>query len=165
MYAKAAGFELHEGYTRYGMSRISCAFCIMSSEADLVASASCPDNESIFRTMVRLEITSTFAFQGAKWLADRAPQLLNVKQRTDVERAKARAALRIAAEARIPDHLLYEKGWPKVMPTREEAALLGDIRKEVASAVEISVRYTDADSIRDRFAELMAANAARNEAM
>ncbi|WP_241019526.1 phosphoadenosine phosphosulfate reductase family protein [Burkholderia sp. Ac-20345] len=30
---------LHEAYTLYGTSRISCAYCIMSSEADLLAAS------------------------------------------------------------------------------------------------------------------------------
>lgn len=159
-YLAAQEIDLHEGYARYGMSRISCAFCIMSNSADLVASASCPDNAPIFRVMTRLEITSTFAFQGAKWLGDVAPQLLNVSQRAELARAKERAARRETAEARIPDHLLYENGWPNVMPTRAEAEMLAEVRREVASAVGISIQCTDADAILARYAELMAAKEA-----
>lgn len=160
-YLRAEEFDLHEGYTKYGMSRISCAFCIMSSNADLVASASCPDNESIYRVMVKLEIASTFAFQGDSWLGDIAPQLQNVSQRSDLVRAKHRAERRVTAEERIPDHLLYEEGWPNVMPTRDEAVMLAEVRREVADAVGISIRCTDSDSITARYAELMALKAAK----
>lgn len=45
---------LHEAYTTYGSTRVSCAFCIMGSAGDLKASASCPDNAVIYRRMVRL---------------------------------------------------------------------------------------------------------------
>lgn len=59
------GLEPHEAYTKYGMSRVSCVFCIMSSKADLVASTTCPDNHEVYRAMVGLECDSTFAFQSA----------------------------------------------------------------------------------------------------
>ena len=38
---ESAGLRLHEAYTRYGTSRVSCVFCIMSSWADLLAAAGC----------------------------------------------------------------------------------------------------------------------------
>lgn len=158
----AREFEPHEAYTKYGMSRVSCAFCIMSNEADLVASASCPDNHDVYREMVDLEIASTFAFQGAKWLGDVSPAVLAEGQALHLAWAKAAAIVRQEAEARIPDHLLYEKGWPKVMPTPEEASMLAEVRIAVARALKIEVRYTDGPSITARYAELMAENARRN---
>jgi len=36
-----SGLQLHEAYTRYGASCVSCAYCIMSAEADLRAAAGC----------------------------------------------------------------------------------------------------------------------------
>jgi hypothetical protein len=42
----------------------------MSSKQDLTASATCEDNHAIYREMVGLEATSTFAFQDSNWLAD-----------------------------------------------------------------------------------------------
>src|SRR5204863_8539336 len=44
-------FPLHEAYTKYGMSRVSCAYCILSSLADLRASATNPENHDIYREM------------------------------------------------------------------------------------------------------------------
>jgi len=163
-YLEHRGVALAEAYTRYGMTRFSCVFCIMSALADLIASATCPDNHEIYREMAGLEVASTFAFQGATWLADIAPQLLDLEVLDAIAGAKARAQLREAAEARIPDHLLYEEGWPRVMPTLAEATMLAEVRVAVALAVGIEVRYTEPHAILERFAELMAANAARSAA-
>jgi 3'-phosphoadenosine 5'-phosphosulfate sulfotransferase (PAPS reductase)/FAD synthetase len=160
----ARGFDLHEGYTRYGMSRISCAFCIMATIADLTASASCPDNVAIYREMVDLEIVSTFAFQGSRWLGDVAPHLLTDDQRAGLAAAKLAAAAREAAESRIPEHLLYVKGWPTVMPTAEEAELLAEVRRDVAAALGLVVGYTTGAEVLARYAELMALKAAKGAA-
>lgn len=62
----ARGFPLHEAYTKYGASRVSCAFCIMSAQADLKAAAGCADNADLYREMCQLELDSTFAFQSDK---------------------------------------------------------------------------------------------------
>ncbi|MDR5776369.1 MULTISPECIES: hypothetical protein [unclassified Caballeronia] len=43
----AAGLALHEACTVYGASRVSCAYCIMSSLDDLRAAASCADNHDV----------------------------------------------------------------------------------------------------------------------
>lgn len=161
---EARGFTLHEAYTKYGMGRVSCAFCIMGSAADLVASATCPDNVAIFREMVDLEIESTFAFQGGKWLGDVAPDLLSAAQVAGLVRAKAAAAARSAAEAAIPTHLLYTKGWPTVMPTAAEAEMIACTRIAVSAEIGFVVNYTTAETVTARFAELMAENAARGEA-
>jgi 3'-phosphoadenosine 5'-phosphosulfate sulfotransferase (PAPS reductase)/FAD synthetase len=153
------GFALHEAYTRYGMSRVSCAYCIMSNTADLKASTTCPDNADLYREMVDLEIASTFAFQGAKWLGDVAPHLLNEQQREALRLAKRRAEIREAIEARVPTHLLYTKGWPHVLPTQAEAVMLAEVRREVAGALGITVGYTTPEAILLRYEYLMAENA------
>lgn len=157
----ARGFELHEAYTKYGMTRVSCAFCIMGNAADLAASATCPDNVAVYREMVDLEIASTFAFQGAKWLGDVAPHRLSSTQREAIETAKLRGREREELEARIPNHLLYTKGWPEVMPTREEAEMLAQVRREVAALLSIDVKCTTAESVLARYRELMDAKEAR----
>lgn len=164
-YCAARGFDLHEGYTRYGMSRISCRYCIMAQKSDLVASTTCVDNVPVFHTMVALEIESTFAFQGSSWLADIAPHLLDAGTAYALQRAKWRGQRREQIEARIPEHLLYTEGWPTVMPTQAEAELLAEVRREIAELLGIvDVKYTDAASILTRYAELMAANAAKTKA-
>ncbi len=160
----ARSFALHEGYTRFGMSRISCAFCIMADLADLMSSAACNDNVAIYREMVDLEIVSTFAFQGGRWLGDVAPHLLTDAQREGLASAKTIAAVREAIEEAIPEHLLFERGWPKVMPTREEAELLCDVRRRLATVVGLEVDFVDADQLLARYAALMAENALREAA-
>ncbi|MFP3637473.1 phosphoadenosine phosphosulfate reductase family protein [Paraburkholderia sp. SIMBA_054] len=158
-----AGLELHEAYTRYGASRVSCAFCIMSSEADLIASALCEDNHEPYVRMVELEAKSTFAFQGARWLADVAPHLLSRALREQVEHAKAVAVQRQAIEAEIPLHLLYEKGWPIVLPSREEAALLASVRQRISTLLGFDAEHLDAQSVHARYAALIAIKDAKGK--
>ncbi|WP_284078260.1 phosphoadenosine phosphosulfate reductase family protein [Herbaspirillum aquaticum] len=148
------GLQLHEAYTQYGMTRVSCSFCIMSSEADLIASATCSDNHEPYRRLVALEAKSSFAFQN-RWLADIAPHLLSESMRKDVERAKEIAVLRKMAEENIPKHLLYTAGWPDVVPSKEEADVIASVRKTVSGLLNLNAKYLDAASVRDRYAELM----------
>lgn len=163
-YLAHRGFELHEAYTRYGLSRVSCAFCIMQGAEDQRAATTCPDNLAIYREMVTLEAVSTFAFQGDHWLGDVAPDLLDEDLRARLRLAKERAAARQVAEARIPKHLLYTKGWPSGMPTPEEAELLAAVRRTVADLLGLSIRYVDASSVLGRYAELIAAREAKESA-
>lgn len=66
------------------------------------------------------------------------------------------AKVREAAESRIPDHLLYTKGWPTCLPSRAEAELLCDVRLRVAAAVGLEgVHYLDPDRLIGRYEELM----------
>ncbi len=154
---------LHEAYTRYGTTRVSCAFCILSSLHDLIQSASCPDHHDIYRELVELETVSTFSFQEGRWLSDIAPHLLSEDALRRLREAKRRATLREKAEAHIPKHLLYTKGWPRMMPTPSEARLLSDVRKSVAEMMELSIHYTEPEAIEHRYAELMAINALRGK--
>lgn len=160
----AETFPLHEGYTRYGMTRISCVKCIMASEADLRSSSKCTENHPVTLEMIELEADSTFGFQGTRWLGDLDQAICSDDLRARVQDAKARAAQRQAIEARIPTHLLYTKGWPTVMPTRAEAELLAEARREIAELLDIVIRYVDADAILGRYAELMATNEAKKAA-
>lgn len=155
-YHEVQRFPLHEAYTVYGVSRVSCVCCVLEKYADLVAALMCPENHDIYRDeLVPLEILSTFSFQPGQWLADIAPHLLSEQTREALRGAKRRAKLREEAEARIPRHLLYHKGWPSVIPTWDEARLLADVRHAVASAVGITLRYTEPAAIIERHAELM----------
>lgn len=149
-------FPLHEAYRTYGSSRVSCAFCILGSQADLSASTTCAANADIYREMVDLEITSSFSFQEG-WLGDVAPHLLDDRARAGLEHAKYVARIREAAESRIPAHLLYTKGWPTVMPSAEEAELLCEVRQVVAATVGLEIDYTTPERLLGRYAELMAA--------
>jgi 3'-phosphoadenosine 5'-phosphosulfate sulfotransferase (PAPS reductase)/FAD synthetase len=155
-----AGLQLHEAYTRYGLSRVSCSFCIMSSEADLRAAARAEENHEAYRLLVELEAVSGFGCQGNRWLADVAPHLLSPELCGRIVRTKEVARLRREAEDAIHAHLLYEKGWPKAVPNRADAELLASVRRRVSELMGIKVDYVDADSIINRYEELMLAKAA-----
>ena len=150
------GLPIHEAYTRYGSTRVSCAFCIMARQSDLRAAADCVDNVALYREMVRLESTSTFGFQSGGWLGDVAPHLLSPAERKALYEAKERAERRIQLEKQIPRHMLYKKGWPTQMPTFAEAALLARIRREVGELIGIRVDFTTPETIQQRYSELLA---------
>lgn len=154
-----AGLELHEAYTKYMASRVSCVVCIMSTAADLKAATTCEDNIPVYRVLVELEATSGFGFQGSRWLADVAPHLLSADLLERVARAKEGAKRRVALEAKLPKHLHFKKGWPEVMPTPAEAELIAEVRRGVADAVGLEVGYTTAEAVLARYAELMAKKA------
>lgn len=153
-YLERKGFVLHEAYRVFGSSRVSCAFCIMSSAGDLRASISCPDNLDLYVRMVRLELRSSFAFQ-SKWLCDLAPDLLPDDLRAQIGPSKARAERRKALEALIPRGLEYEKGWPTRMPTPEEAQILASIRGEIGTLYAMTPSYLTPGDVLDRYAALM----------
>lgn len=153
-YHQLRQFPLHEGYAM-GMSRISCAFCILGNAGDLAVSAACLDNQDLYRELVDIEIYSSFSFQSNHWLGDIAPWLLTEKQLHGIAEAKRRAAIRKEAEARIPRHLWYVKGRPIVMPTQAEARLLSEVRSIVADTLEINISYREPETILMRYAELM----------
>lgn len=154
----AHGFEWHEAYRVYNSSRVSCCYCIMSTMADLMASASCPDNQEVYRELVDLEIESTFGFQGQRWLGEVAPHLLSEEQREGVFQAKQRAAQREKIEALIPRDLLYVKGWPTRVPTWDEADLLAYVRTQVSEVVGIEdMECLTAATVVERYEQLMEA--------
>lgn len=160
----SSGLALHEGYSKYGMSRISCVYCIMSSEADLMASAGCVDNHEVYIELVELEAESTFAFQGSRWLADVAPHLLPQDLRTAIVEAKEKALLRQRAEARIPKHLLYSKGWPTAPVTSTEADLIAGVRREVADLLNLKVGYLTGEEVALRYDHLLLTKAQKDAA-
>ena len=160
----SSGLNLHEGYSKYGMSRISCVYCIMSAEADLMASAGCVDNHEVYIELVELEAESTFAFQGNRWLADVAPHLLSQELRSAIVEAKEKSLLRQRAEAQIPKHLLYTKGWPTAAITGAEATLIASVRRDVAGLLNLKIGCTTPDEVAHRYSELVLLKAAKDTA-
>lgn len=156
-----AGVEPHQAYRQFGMSRVSCRFCIMSNAADLAAATAVPESHDLYRRMVDLEIASSFGFQGSRWLGDVAPQILTDAQRAGLVQTKKRAVVRVAAEAQISKGMLYVKGWPTRMLTDAEASLLAGVRKIVSAAIGFAAEYLDVASIHRRYADLMAIAAAK----
>lgn len=151
---KEEGLPMHEAYTAYGLSRVSCCFCIMQNEADRMAATTCADNHDLYRRMVDLEIRSTFAFQGSSWLGDVAPQLLSGEQAKRLAVAKLCGGIRVKSEAWIPKHLLYTKGWPTCVPTQDEAEGLCRVRRVVSRATGLSVNFTEPADLVARYTEL-----------
>jgi hypothetical protein len=147
-------FPLHPAYTRWLLTRVSCAFCIMSSLADLRAAARCPENHDLYRRMVRLEVASTFAFHGDLWLGDVAPELLSTADLAALIRSKSKAQARRELESGIPRDLLYSDGWPLAVPTRAAAELLCDVRQQVGQLIDIDVGYTNPAELIQRYEEL-----------
>lgn len=154
-YLEEMNEPLHEAYTTFGLTRVSCCYCIMSSGPDLIAATKCEETFEVYRRIVALEIESTFAFQGSRWLGDVAPHLLDPKTLQKLDAAKQAAKIRINAESLIPKHLLYVKGWPTAIPSVADAELLAQIRRKVATAMSLQVSCTTPESIRARYADLM----------
>lgn len=159
----ASGLAPHEAYAR-GMSRVSCRFCIMSNAADMAAASAIQESHELYRSMVGLEVRSTFGFQGSRWLADVAPHLLGDQMSDAVSIAKERGAARVALEKAITKGMLYVKGWPTRMLTDAEAGILAHVRRSISGLFGFESKYLDVPSIHGRYAELMAHNALRQAA-
>lgn len=149
-----SGLELHEAYTKYHMSRVSCAFCILSNKCDIQNASLADENHELYRRQVALEIKSTFSFQN-RWLGDANPGVLGPEMVAQLERSKAKALIRIGLESTIPKQLEYVKGWPTFVPSRQEAVLLADVRSRIGELLDIPVKYTTADDVIDRYTELL----------
>lgn len=167
-YIDEHGLPLHEVYSVYGGSRLSCSLCVLASERDLLAALRCKDNWPAFRAIVDLEIKSGFSFQGNgkdrhKWLADLGHHILDADTLSALAAAKERAAARQAIEDLYPVDLLYEKGWPKRVPSPHEAEIVAAVRREVAKVQGVEVQYTTADEVIRRFQELKDLKDSREE--
>ncbi|KZC32634.1 MULTISPECIES: phosphoadenosine phosphosulfate reductase domain-containing protein [unclassified Rhodanobacter] len=160
-----AGLKPHEAYRVHGASRVSCGFCIMGSLPDLTISARLAEHLDTYHAMVDLECRSTFSFQSNRWLGDVAPERLTEDLRVRLAAAKVATAARKAAEATIPDELLFGGlGWPSRMPTIGEADALAGARRSVAAAVGLNAQYLSGEAVLARYEELIAARDASSRA-
>ncbi len=150
-----SGLEPHPAYRVFGMSRVSCRWCIMSSLADMTAAAQQTEGHDLYRRMVRLEINSGFAFQGARWLGDVAPGLLSAEMQRELAHAKEKAAQRVAIEKQITKDMLYVSGWPLRMLTDDEAEILACVRTQVSQLYGFNATCLDVKSIHSRYASLL----------
>lgn len=155
----ALRIPLHEAYTTYASSRLSCRFCILQSIADTQASASAPANRDALLHLVELEATSTFSFQPGRWLADVAPDLIPADLARRIAAAKQDAGDRRATEAAMPKGLRYHRGWPPRVPTAIEADAIAMARARLLARHGLANRYPTATAIIARFAELIARRA------
>ena len=160
----ASGLHPHPAYRIFGMGRVSCRFCIMSSMPDMLAASAQPESHDLYRQMVQLEIDSSFAFQGARWLGDIAPHLLPSEMVKGLFFAKNRAALRKQIEARITKPMLYVKGWPTRMLTNDEAEILANVRNEVTELYGFNSQHLTVDGIHERYADLLEERARKEAA-
>lgn len=158
------GIPLHEAYTVWGSSRLSCRYCIFASLRDLQASAAAPLNGDVYRELVGIEARSTFPFQPTRWLADVAPHLLGSALQADIVRAKVDQAERRRIEAAMPAGLRYVAGWPPRLPTSAEAANIAAARRPILARHGLEDRYSSPTTILDRFAKLMAKGARKRAA-
>lgn len=156
-----SGLHPHPAYRVFGMSRVSCRFCIMSNLADLTAASAQPEAHDLYRRIVALESASTFGFQGARWLGDIAPHLLLADERDAFAEAKIKALHRITAEAKIAPGMLYVKGWPTRMLTDAEADVMASVRQDVSVTMGFTSSCLTRAEIHDRYAVLMAEYARR----
>jgi len=152
---------LHESYRTYGASRLSCAFCVLASGADLSASARASANLDLYHHLVGMEAKSTFSFQPGRWLADVAPHLLPPSQQVRIERAKADAEERRGLEAQLPADLRFIKGWPPRVPTRDEAMQIATLRAPILRRHGLKNIYPTGPAVQARFDELLAAKSRR----
>ncbi len=155
-------FPLHEAYTTYGSSRVSCSFCIMSKKDDLIAASTCEENAAIYCEMCELEIVSCFSFQSGTWLSDVAPHLLAESAIARLATAKSVMSQRENIESRIPKHLLFTANWPDAIPTYPEAVLLADVRRQVAALQGLQVKHIDPLSLIQLYRDLMEEKERRN---
>jgi len=164
-----SGIRPHEAYGTYGSSRVSCRFCILANESDLRASLKDPEAVSIYRRMCELELESGFAFQGSRWLTSLAPELLDqgpgrsygfadvpwgISGAGMLVNAQLLCDQRRAAEAWIPKHLQFTKGWPHCVPTLEESDKLAAMRRTICKLYGWQTPYYDAKTVQDRYQEL-----------
>jgi len=149
------GLPLHEAYTVYGSSRLSCAFCVLASIGDLRAAASAAGNLDLYLHLVAMEASSTFSFQPDRWLGDVAPSLLSNGLRADLEQAKRDAAQRRRIEEEMPAGLRYVKGWPVRLPDAGEAQAIAEARRPILRRHRREDRFRDGPAVRRRFEELM----------
>ncbi|MBY0324119.1 MAG: phosphoadenosine phosphosulfate reductase family protein [Reyranella sp.] len=155
------GIPLHEAYTVYRSSRLSCAFCVLASVKDLKAASQASGNIDLFRHLVAMEASSTFSFQPERWLADVAPALLPASLATDIEQAKRDSADRRRIEAAMPSGLRYVNKWPPRLPTQDEAAAIVEARRPILARHHLAERFATPAAVITRFEELLAAKAER----
>lgn len=151
---KASGVPAHEAYKMFGSSRVSCRFCILANEADLRASLKDPAALAIYTEMCDLELTSGFAFQGSRWLTSLGVDLIPHAEGR-LAMAKNLAERRTEAQAWLPKHLQFTRGWPHCIPTVEESDALARMRSTIGGLYGWEVKYTTGLSVRDRYSELM----------
>ena len=159
------GFAGHIQYSR-GNRRLSCSFCWLGV-LDWLPGASVETNHASYTRLCALEIASGFSYAPQNWLCDTAPEVLPAELRERIEQAKRNGERRREIEAHIPKHMLFQNhggrhGWPSSQPTMEDCELLARVRREVGELMNLPVRYTTAEEVYNRYAELIAEREAKD---
>lgn len=157
---RAFGFPLHAAYGR-GNSRVSCAFCVLSSFNDLSVSLRDARNFESFTRIVELEIASGFSFQPSRYLADVGYEFLTEDQRERLKASKELAARRRVIEKTIPKSLLLVKHFPQFQPSVEQSTFLAEVRAAVGELYEFEMNYVTMRGVFERYAELLILKAER----
>lgn len=157
-YHRENSLTLHEAYTRYNASRLSCAFCVIQSLPDMTISAGVPSNRDLYRHLVGMEASSGFSFQQGRWLADVAPHILGEALSAAITSAKSYAAERRRIEAGIPkDFIKAPKGerWPWRLPNSEEAEAIAAARRLNAEWTGHDFAFQTANDVRSEFSRII----------
>lgn len=157
-YAAAHRLPMHEAYSQWGLTRVSCALCVLSSRPDMQASLACPENAPLYRELASIELRTGFSFQQASWLCDAAPHLLDPADLPLIPAAKSYAAARRAAEALVGRSFIAstkENPWPMRMPNADEAGAIAAARRLNASWTGLDLPYLTAASVSDRIGDMI----------
>lgn len=155
-YHEARQFPLHVAYTRYRMSRLSCAHCVLASAADARKSIDSGQNEASLNEIVELEITSTFSFQPTRWLSDLAPATSYPDLTSALATAKSLGTERKTLESQLPSDLRFTRGWPPRVPDMDEAKTIAMAREVILAHHNLPNLYPTPAAVTDRFARLHA---------
>lgn len=150
-----ANLPLHSAYSA-GSTRLSCAYCVLSSINNLEVAASQPGNLDALKRITDLELDSAFAFQPSRWLTSVAPhEIENAERRLGT--ATRLRELRASLEGRLPKDLMFKRGWPPRIPSQAEARAIANVRGRLLAEYGWKNRYPEAEAIRGRFEELHSA--------
>lgn len=159
-------FAWHIQYDR-GNRRLSCAWCWLGI-VDWLPGTKVETNHPSYIRMCALELISGFSYAQQAWLSDTAPEILPIEMRERIERAKRMGETRRELEAGIPKQMLFRNhggrhGWPSSQPSLDDCQRLADVRRAVGELMNLPVKYTTAEEVSERYAELLAQKQAKDE--
>lgn len=148
------GLERHAAYVR-GNSRVSCAFCFLSSIADLKVSLKDSRNLYAFRRLIAVEFASTFSYQSSKFLAATGYDYLTEEEKDLFAECLRKQEQRLKIESRITPELLFVENFPAFQISIEQANLLAEVRDEIGSLLNLEMKYITGRAVYERYAELI----------
>lgn len=146
-------FPRHEAYDR-GLSRVSCAFCVLASSNDIKVSLRDPRNRQSFQRIVELEIKSGFSFRDQDWLADHGRALLTPLQLDRLAQAKELMQQRKKLDQMISPELFLSRDGQLHPLTFEQAGTIADYRKAVGALYQITPQYLTPEGVLERYGEV-----------